>query len=193
MAGGHSVTWPAAVVWTLGFEPALPTTGGALNLFTFLTTDGGSRWVGSMVVSQTTPVGTVIWYSASTAPSGYLKADGVAVSRATYADLFAVIGTTFGNGDGSTTFNLPDLRGEFIRGWDDGRSVDSGRLLGSAQTEEVGPHTHSYDRTEAAIDWNDDSFAAGNNDARYRARQTDDGGGSENRPRNIALLACIKY
>jgi hypothetical protein len=67
-----------------------------------------------------TPTGSVIWYAANAAPTGYLEADGAAVSRTTYAALFTAIGTTFGAGDGSTTFNLPDLRGEFIRGWDDG-------------------------------------------------------------------------
>lgn len=68
----------------------------------------------------------------STAPNGWLKANGAAVSRTTYSALFAAIGTTFGAGDGSTTFNLPDLRGEFIRGWDDGRGVEpGGRVFGS--------------------------------------------------------------
>ena len=57
---------------------------------------------------------------------GWLKANGAAVSRTAYGDLFAKIGTVFGSRDGSTTFNLPDLRGEFIRGWDNGRGVDSG-------------------------------------------------------------------
>jgi phage-related tail fiber protein len=79
------------------------------------------------------PVGAVIHVAMTSAPSGYLKANGAAVSRTTYADLFAAIGTTFGSGDGSTTFNLPDLRGEFVRGWDDSRGVDSGRLMGTSQ------------------------------------------------------------
>lgn len=79
------------------------------------------------------PAGSVIYVAKSAAPTGYLKANGAAVSRTTYAALFAAIGTAFGVGDGSTTFNLPDLRGEFMRGWDDGRGVDSGRTLGSAQ------------------------------------------------------------
>lgn len=61
--------------------------------------------------ADTNPVGTVIEGLWTSAPSGYLLTDGAAVSRATYANLFAVIGTTYGSGDGSTTFNLPDLRG----------------------------------------------------------------------------------
>ena len=83
----------------------------------------------------------------NSAPTGYLKCNGAAVSRATYSDLFTAIGTTFGAGDGSTTFNLPDLRGEWVRGWDDGRGVDSGRVFGSTQSEMIGPHNHTATTT----------------------------------------------
>ena len=57
------------------------------------------------------PVGTVTQYAGAAAPTGYLLCDGAAVSRSTYADLFTLLSTTYGAGDGSTTFNLPDLRG----------------------------------------------------------------------------------
>jgi microcystin-dependent protein len=57
-----------------------------------------------------TPAGAIIPFGGATAPSGYLECDGSAVSRTTYAALYAAIGTTWGSGDGSTTFNLPDLR-----------------------------------------------------------------------------------
>jgi microcystin-dependent protein len=78
----------------------------------------------------------VFHFAASTAPLGYLECDGDAVSRTTYADLFAVVGITYGAGDGSTTFNLPDLRGQFIRGWaNDGTENDQGRLFGSEQED----------------------------------------------------------
>ncbi len=89
------------------------------------------------------PSGTVIAVAMNSAPTGYLKCNGAAVSRATYSALFTAIGTTFGVGDGSTTFNLPDLRGEWVRGWDDSRGVDSGRVFGSAQVEMVGQHNHT--------------------------------------------------
>lgn len=62
------------------------------------------------------PVGSVFWLATQTAPEGYLICDGSAVSRTEYADLFAAIGTTFGTGDGSTTFALPNLQAAFIRG-----------------------------------------------------------------------------
>jgi microcystin-dependent protein len=81
--------------------------------------------------------GTIAYLGMNSAPSGWLKANGAAVSRTTYAALFSAIGTTYGAGNGSTTFNVPDLRGEFTRGWDDGRGVDSGRALGSAQLDQM--------------------------------------------------------
>ena len=62
------------------------------------------------------PVGSIFWLAAQTAPEGYLICDGSAVSRTEYADLFAAIGTTFGAGDGTTTFALPNLQAAFIRG-----------------------------------------------------------------------------
>ncbi len=77
--------------------------------------------------------GEIVFTARATAPAGFLKCNGAAISRTTYADLFAAIGTTYGAGDGSTTFNVPETRGEFLRCLDDGRSVDTGRTRGSAQ------------------------------------------------------------
>jgi microcystin-dependent protein len=71
-----------------------------------------------------TPSGVVSAYAGTSAPSGYLMCDGSAVSRATYAALFAVIGETHGQGDNATTFNVPDYRGRFLRGVDGGAAVD---------------------------------------------------------------------
>jgi len=85
-------------------------------------------------LSDHVPTGTVIMFSTSALPAGYLKCDGSAVSRTTYAKLFAVLGTLYGAGNGSTTFNLPDLRGEFPRFWDDARGVDPSRACGSWQS-----------------------------------------------------------
>lgn len=84
-------------------------------------------------IANPSPAGVIMSFAGATAPAGFLICDGSAVSRTTYADLFAVIGTTYGAGNGSTTFNLPDLRGEFIRGADAGRGIDPGRALGSNQ------------------------------------------------------------
>lgn len=93
------------------------------------------------------PSGAIIAVAMNTAPTGYLKCNGATVSRATYAALFSAIGTTFGNGDGSTTFGLPDLRGEWIRGWADDRAVDTSRAFGSTQAEMIGPHSHTASTT----------------------------------------------
>lgn len=90
-----------------------------------------------------TPPGMVAHFARTTAPTGWLKANGSAISRTAYAALFAAVGTTFGTGDGFTTFNLPDLRGEFIRGWDDGRGADPSRGMGSAQSGAFAGHTHT--------------------------------------------------
>ncbi|MER9870212.1 tail fiber protein [Mesorhizobium sp. M0136] len=79
------------------------------------------------------PPGSVSMFAAATAPTGWLKCNGQAVSRTTYADLFAAIGTSWGVGDAVSTFNVPDFRGEFLRGFDDGRGIDTGRVFGSFQ------------------------------------------------------------
>lgn len=75
--------------------------------------------------------GTVFDYAGTTAPEGYLFIHGQAVSRTTYAALFAVIGTTYGAGDGSTTFNLPDARGRVVAGKDDMGGSAASRLTNS--------------------------------------------------------------
>lgn len=84
-------------------------------------------------VSNGTPLSLVAAFAGTAAPAGWTICDGRALSRTDYAELFALIGTTYGAGNGSTTFNIPDLRGEFIRGWDAGRGADPGRVLGTRQ------------------------------------------------------------
>jgi len=136
------------------------------------------------------PSGAVFWFAANAAPTGYLECDGAAVSRSTYAALFGVVGETFGSGNGSTTFNLPDLRGEFIRGWDDGRGIDSGRVFGSAQTDDFGSHSHTT--THRTGSGTVRYPPAAENTGTITTLSTNAAGGSETRPRNVALLACIK-
>jgi microcystin-dependent protein len=130
------------------------------------------------------------------APTGWLKSNGDPVSRTTYADLWAVIGATYGNGDGSTTFNLPDDRAEFARGWDDGKGVDDGRVLGSHQDEAMGPHTHVYQAQGGANSTHvkaDHVEGSGSDADRYgRNYTTNENSGSETRPRNNAYLVVIK-
>ena len=159
--------------------------------------------------------GKVEFFSQSSAPTGYLKANGAAVSRTTYALLFAAIGTTFGIGDGSTTFNVPDIRGEFVRGWDDSRGIDSGRTLGSwqkgslvaidiqnAATETItvaGATTVAAGQVAGGYDAYDTSIYSGVSLVGSTSAGTATLPGNSEissgvvRPRNVALLACIKY
>lgn len=141
-----------------------------------------------------TPSGAVHYFAMSTAPSGWLKANGAAISRTTYAGLFAAIGTVFGVGDGSTTFNIPDLRGEFLRSWDDGRGIDTARTFGSAQADDIKSHAHvqRYSNTGGAIT-SIPGFSTALEAYGNAFVSTAPFGGVETRPRNIALLACIKY
>lgn len=135
--------------------------------------------------------GIVSHFAANAVPPGWLKCNGAAVSRASYAALFLAIGTTYGAGDGATTFNLPDLRGEFLRGLDDGRGVDAGRAIGSAQADELKSHNHVVIASSGA-GGGAQSFngAPGGYAPDY---VTANRGGSETRPRNVAMLACIKF
>lgn len=142
------------------------------------------------------PAGAIQFFAMSTTPSGWLKANGAAVSRTTYATLFAAIGTVFGVGDGSTTFNLPDLRGEFVRGFDDGKGTDSGRAFGSSQAGQMPSHTHTQEISNSTAGGLNRGAGSIGAFLQYSGTTTAAGGtenSSENRPRNIALLACIKY
>ena len=154
------------------------------------------------------PSGAVMHFAMTSAPSGWLAANGSAVSRTTYAALFAASGVTFGAGDGSTTFNLPDLRGEFVRGHDNGRGIDSGRVFGSAQADAFQGHWHGIENSVYGQAGSDGGGGAGSGNIRidgspatpypYATYVTTDGvngtprTAAETRPRNIALLACIK-
>ena len=181
--------------------------------------DGELRYDGKRLLDASdllgmVPSGTVLYFAGQTAPAGWLKANGAAVSRTAYAALFAAIGTTYGVGDGRTTFNLPDLRGEFLRGWDDGRGVDSPRPMGSAQVDAVRQHYHGIGYISPN---NDDGafvlrnwtiaeqqtlqFINGNGNSAIRTLSASsnlgttnaiDESAGETRPRNVALLAIIK-
>ena len=164
------------------------------------------------------PVGTVIWFAGNTAPTGYLKCNGDAIPNGTgtvqsissnYSALYAIVGG-----------NIPDIRGEFIRGWDDGKGTDSGRSIRTTQTAQNESHTHTATSTvtdpghnHTFNQRNDNVTGRGDNDEHSLVNNTTDStgtaasnttgisvstsnatqGGNEARPRNIALLACIKY
>jgi hypothetical protein len=121
----------------------------------------------SIVIPLNTPAGAVMAFNLATCPTGWIAADG--------------------------TNSTPDLRGEFVRGLDNGRAVDPGRTLASSQTDDLKSHTHS---TVQMIGNNNidgvDSTTTHSGEHHNEARQTGATGGNETRPRNVALLYCIK-
>ena len=154
------------------------------------------------------PVGTVIAWSGVRAPVGYLECAGQILSQNTYPDLFAVLGHIY---DGtaqldSYQFKLPDYRGEFLRGWDHGRSVDQNRDMGSKQGDAIRNITGTTAWYNSLLGF---SFEGAFYDA-GTATTADSNNGStpakkigldaskvvptanENRPRNIAVMYCIK-
>ena len=181
----------------------------------------GSAWGG---LASGIPVGTILTFGASTPPSGFLECNGSAISRSTYASLFSILSTTHGAGDGSSTFNLPDLRGQFVRGWDNSAGVDASRTFGSTQTDQNKNHTHTTDSVTltGGIRKISEGFLAGgsatgvftktsdgNNsitgssstspvggvdfDGTHSHTISSSGGGTEARPKNVALMYIIKF
>lgn len=167
-----------------------------------------------------TLIGEVKMWTTATVPSGYLECNGAAVSRTTYAALFAVIGTTYGAGNGTTTFNVPDLRGEFVRGWDHGKGSDpnaasrtnrgdgtTGDNVGTKQADEFELHGHPF-ALAVAVNGStantgglamttggptDFPAFANTNPSGTNGEQIGGSGGSETRPRNVNLMFIIKH
>lgn len=160
------------------------------------------------------PAGAVMPFAMNSAPAGWLAANGSTVSRATYAALFAAVGTTYGAGDGSTTFALPDLRGYFVRGAgtnDDGTAAGSfaAKQAGAfashthtASTSSAGAHSHTYGAQPSVSFPNTgtvpnpragDQLSTSVAGAHTHTVTVDATGGAETRPANIALLYCIKF
>jgi len=150
------------------------------------TTKGGTGKTYDIV-----PAGTILAYAGSSVPLGFLLCDGAAVSRTTYAALFVFIGTTYGAGDGSTTFNVPDLRGRVTMGVDGaanrvtaastgGSNADTLGGAGGAETHtlsssEMPAHTHTVERWSAGSNGN---FQIGGTTTNMGAGSTNSTGGS---------------
>lgn len=188
---------------------------GSINLIVY---DGTNmQLLGTSFIANTSITGTIQLYAAISPPAGYLECDGSAVSRTTFSALFAIIGTTFGSGDGTTTFNLPDMRGYFARGWDDGAGIDPGRAFGSVQTDLLDSHSHtitdpshSHPYTYALASNTGVLFQVGGSanavvglsatglsnptatDTNTTGITINNTGGVETRPKNVALLYVIK-
>lgn len=185
----------------------LARTGKSLKVY-----NGSGSLIGSVTydsllnATQLNSPGFVMAYAATTPPIGFLEANGALISRTVYASLFAVIGTTWGVGDGSTTFGIPDLRGDFIRGWDNGRGVDVGRAFASNQGFAFEAWTASF---TVPIRTDETTISGGISEvgaSRKNATTFDNTGldytidpslvaqtATETRPRNVALMYCIKY
>lgn len=153
----------------------------------------------AFVINNGLPAGSIIYTARPTPPVGYLKANGAAIGREAYAALFAAIGTIYGSGDGSTTFNLPDLRGMFIRGLDEYRGVDPYyyRTIGSRQEHSVQDHAHTVntpllitdnDRGGASSVWSVDDVQTN-----WTGGMANGNASTETRPVNLAFMVCIKY
>lgn len=150
------------------------------------------------------PTGVLQDFAGNNAPDGWLLCDGSEVSRTEYAALFAVIGTTYGVGDGSTTFNLPDERGMFRRGLDNmgtaagaaGVDVDgTARTVGQSQAHELGSHNHfptGFFNNAVSDSRRLGIFTSNNGIPRTGLDATTSTGGSETRPVNHAYYVIIK-
>jgi phage-related tail fiber protein len=136
---------------------------------------------------------------------GWLLCDGREVSRSTYPALFAAIGTAWGIGNGATTFNLPDMRGRFLRGVDNGAGRDpdsaarsatnggnAGDRVGSNQGDALGSHSHSF-REQPVVVGFPGAASGGNQYGPGTATTTNATGGNETRPINVNVNWVIRY
>jgi microcystin-dependent protein len=169
---------------------------------------GSTITLGGVSGTGFVPVGAVFYFSRVTAPSGYLKANGNTVPNGVgtvqgvttdFSALYAILGSTYG-----AAGRLPDLRGQFVRGFVDGGTVDSGRAFGSIQTDAFQGHRHSANGPSGTpgspytVPQLGSNLQAGTSVVFAVNTETDGVNGTprsaaETRPTNIALLACIKY
>lgn len=169
--------------------------------------------VNAMISAGGIPTGALTPFAGSSAPTGWLLCYGQAVSRTTYADLFAVIGTTYGSGDGSTTFSLPDMRGRVAAGRDNMGGTTAGRITsagsgivgttlgaaGGAQTHtlttaQIPSHTHGMTQAMPALTNAAGSVNRASSNTPANASGTSDatgGGGAHNNTQPTIILTYI--
>lgn len=159
-----------------------------------LNAGSGGFYLLSFSTGQSVPPGSGNYYfgAPTTDPPGWYVCNGRAVSRAIDAPLFAAIGTTYGIGDGSTTFNIPNPQGYFMRVLDNGAGIDPGRLIGSTQLDQIQDHTHPFatgvDGANASSGSAVNAGAAGANTGVPNSGNH----GAETRPKNFAAPMIIK-
>lgn len=178
------------------------------NVVPGLYTNDGTQWILLQTPTSSNfdvPAGSVFYRASSIVPVGYLECNGAAVSRTAYATLFSIIGIIYGAGDGSTTFNLPDLRGEFIRGWDHSKGTDVSRAIGTFQNHSIQNHEHDLPTNTSPVGSGraamiDDTGVNTQGNAslqtgRYFSYANGPSGNYtiETRPRNFAMMPIIKY
>lgn len=139
----------------------------------------------------TTPAGKLDYFASGSVPTGWLECDGAAVSRSTYAALFTAIGTTYGAGDGSTTFAIPDYRGYFLRAFGTNANGLFSGPMGAKQADEFKSHSHNLKLRSAGQ--GSGPQAADSPPGSITTTQTELEGGAETRPHNMAALLCIKF
>lgn len=171
---GDSEGWPGRAAATYSLALHLNATNGILDYVDLKKTTDGTNWIDlGGIKPDTTPIGTILDFAGTTAPTGYLICDGSAISRETYWELFGVIGDIWGAGDGSTTFNLPDLRGRTAIGAGTSTATDATNhtlgTIGGAETHyhttqshkltasESGIPAHSHPLPNSAVVYNDSS------------------------------------
>lgn len=161
-------------------------------------TTGFWRYAGSSFFTGHEPGdGKLVWHN-NIPPAGWLKCNGAILLRASYQRLFAAIGTAHNiGGETSLQFRLPDARGEFLRGFDDGRGVDLGRVFGSAQAQSIESHEHparqflglgGLSGSQALVAFSNTSVGS-----QLPSGAVGFYGGSETRPRNKTVNYWIKY
>lgn len=177
---------------TLGssFSLTLPTADGSSNQY--LQTNGSGVLSWGTPSGGGNPSGTIIAFAGASCPTGYFAADGAAVSRSTYSSLFNAISTTWGVGDGTTTFNVPDLRNRFMRGT--GTNADSNGgdtvTLGAYQADEFKQHNHgSGQQLNNAVSGVGGTFIIASSAATQW--NSTNAGGNESRPKSYGVLYCI--
>lgn len=171
-------------------------------IFFFLDSGAWIPFSQNLAINQVYP-GDIKAAAIAGASAGWLECDGSAISRSVYAALFNVIGTTWGAGNGTTTFNIPDFRGEFLRGWDHGRGVDSGRSFASAQADQLQGHYHLLAQAAgygsgSGTELMSESASTSKTINQAQTIITDGTNGTprvgaETRPRNKSIMYCIKF
>ncbi|CRL47759.1 phage tail protein [Pseudomonas sp. URMO17WK12:I11] len=136
------------------------------------------------------PVGTMVAFPVNKIAPGFLEIDGSVKSIAALPDLATFLGGAFNLGnEGAGNFRLPESRAEFLRGWDHGRGVDAGRAVGSFQADDFKSHSHSYGIAAVVASGSGSGVISG---GITPAASTTSVGGTETRPRNLAVMWCIK-